>query len=140
MVQVSLSEIKIKDKDLFLMNVIISSQPSLKDVLGLMDKINKIADEIKGDYISVTDLSNLSTNSFLGSLIIYGMEHTYKSFLAVRHKALISFVLLGNDLKSNQKIVNSLKTIDNTDKDKYTYRYFFIKDINQVKTIAESLL
>jgi len=140
MVQVTLSEIKIKEKEFFQMNVIISSQPSLKDVLGLMDKINKIADKIKGDYISVTDLSNLSTNSFLGSLIIYGMEHTYKSFLAVRHKALISFVILGNDLKSNQKIVNSLKTIDSIDKEKYTYRYFFIKDISQVKSIAETIL
>lgn len=140
MVQVTLSEIKIKERELIQMNVIISAEPNLKDVFGLMATINKLADKIQGDYISVTDLSKLSVNSFLKSLIIYGMEHTYKSFLAVRHKAIISFVLLGEDEKSNQKIVNSLKSINDYDKQKYAYRYFFIKDINQVKSIAETIL
>jgi hypothetical protein len=43
-------------------NVLIIGSPSIGEILGIMKRTNMITDEIKEDYISVTDLSTLGVN------------------------------------------------------------------------------
>jgi len=139
--KLSISYERIDNKEITIMNVVFVGTPGIGEVISLMKEINTMANGIKGDYISVTDFTKLSINKLLRSIILHGMEATYKSLLSVKHPALYSFVVLGSD---NSK--NSIDTLESINQKKsngpsdYNYRYVFVKSADEVSPIIGKLL
>ena len=126
-----------------LMEISIHGTPSLADIIHLMNEIKVATRGIVGDYISATDLSNLSINKFLSKIILKGMESTYKSLLSVGKQSVMSFVLLGEMQEYASFLGDTLKNVNeqkiDTKKD-YKYRYYFVKSKSEIKAIAEQIL
>lgn len=125
------------------MEVEIHGTPSLPEIIHLMGDIKAIIKVTKGDYISVTDLTKLSINKFLGKIILSGMESAYKLALGVGRPSVISFVILGNGQEYAGVLSNTLQNINtqkiDTTKD-YKYRYYFVEKREQIRAIAEQIL
>jgi hypothetical protein len=138
--RIDIGEIKVYAKKYPLMHVVIQGIPLLSDMMNLMKNINKAADAIEGDYVSVTDMSKFSTNRFLSSIILYGMEKTYKSFLSVKHKSKISFVIVDEKSTDSKFLKYSLQDINNSEPNKPGYNYYFVSSMDQVQAVCEKLL
>jgi predicted thioredoxin/glutaredoxin len=125
------------------MNITIEGAPSLSDIIHLINEIKTAIKDVKEDYISVTDLSKLSINKFLGKIIMTSMESTYKSLLSVGRQSVISFVVFGETQEYTSLLDNTLRSINeqkiDTVKD-YKYRYYFVKLREDIKAIAEQIL
>jgi predicted thioredoxin/glutaredoxin len=125
------------------MNISIEGAPSLSDIIHLVNEIKTAIKDVKEDYISVTDLSKLSINKFLGKIIMTSMESTYKSLLSVGRQSVISFVVFGETQEYTSLLDNTLRSINeqkiDTVKD-YKYRYYFVKLKEDIKAIAEQIL
>jgi hypothetical protein len=125
------------------MDIAIFGTPGLSDIMHLMGEVKNTAKDLSDDYISVTDLSDLSINTILGKIILSGMESTYKSILSVGKPSVLSFVILGETQSYKDMLSKTLKNINeqktNTEKD-YKYRYYFVKSKLEIKNIAEQIL
>lgn len=126
-----------------LMDIKIFGVPSLPEIIRLMGDIKGIIKVTKGDYISVTDLTELSINQFLSKIILKGMESAYKSAIGVGRPSVISFVVLSDKQEYASILSNTLQTINTQKVDAskdYKYRYYFVKDKGEIKGIAEQIL
>ena len=144
MTQIELTSDKGKGSRIYpLMDIVIHGVPSLPEIIRLMGDIKKEIKEIKGDYISVTDLTKLSISQFLSRIILKGMERAYKSALGVGRASIISFVVLSDKQEYAAVLSNTLQNINdqkvNTGKD-YKYRYYFVKSKEEIKPIAEQIV
>jgi hypothetical protein len=138
-INIKTTELSLSNGNITQLTVLISGSPSIREIMSLMKRINEETDKIKQRYISVTDLSKLDVGNLFRSIIIYGMEKTYKSFLAVKNRAIISFVIINDQEKTGRSMMDSLKEINNSNDD-YAYKYLFINNIDQVKPIVEKIL
>lgn len=126
-----------------LMSVKIFGVPGLGEIIHLMGDIKEEIKLIEGDYISVTDLTELSINKFLSKIILRGMESAYKSVLGVGRPSIISFVILNDSQDYAAVLSNSLQTINNQKIDSskdYKYRYYFVRSMDEVGKIAEQIV
>ena len=125
------------------MYITIEGAPSLSDMIHLINDIKAAIRDVKEDYISVTDLSKLSINKFLGKIILTSMESTYKTLLSVGRQSVISFVVFGETQEYTSLLDSTLRNINeqkiDTVKD-YKYRYYFVKLKEDIKAIAEQIL
>lgn len=144
---VKLSEVKLHTakypEKITTMEVNISGTPSLPEILAMMKEINTLSEAIKGDYISITDMTKLDINKFIRSIILHGMESTYKSLLSVKNAAVLSFVVLGDNQEEQGYLSKSLENINETSTSKgenYKFKYVFVKSKEEIPEIAESLL
>jgi hypothetical protein len=80
-----------------------------------MKEIKQLTDRLEHPYISVTNMQKLEVKPLLRSIILYGMEKTYKSFLSVKNKASLSFVVLPKDPKVSNVVIDSLENINRAD-------------------------
>ena len=99
-------------KDMPKLEVVVKGTPGIAEVVSLMSEINKIAKTIEGEYISVTDLTELNINQFFRTVILRGMEAVYKTVLSVRNPARLSFVALGNNPKDATMTSDTIKSIN----------------------------
>lgn len=120
-----------------MLRVTISGMPTIGEIAALMKQIRLVTSNIKGDYISVTDLTKLEVNKIFESFILFGMEKSYKIFLSVKNQAIMSFVILGKK-DNNRFMSDTLKRINNDKvKENYAYQYFFLEDESRVSELVE---
>ncbi len=118
------------------LRVKISGVPKLSDIATLMRNLREITDQIPEAYVAITDLCELEVNKFFRAFILFGMEKSYKTFLAVKNQAAISFVVLGKLQRGSRLITDSLEKINKgvASKD-YNYRYFFLEDESSINEL-----
>lgn len=148
--KISISETKIlprrvngKTRTMPTMIIDIYGTPSLPDVLSLMKEINKTVETMKEEYISVTDMSKLNINKLLQSIILHGMESTYKTILSTKNPSKLSFVVLADNEEDKAIFSRTIGSINATMASKgadYEYKYVFIKDKKEVEEIASQIL
>jgi len=139
--KIELSSISVKQKEKEkiypLMQISVSGTPGLGTIREMMEEIDELSKTIKGEYIAVTDFRGLKIGKFLQSIIIFGMEKTYKKILSVANPAILSFAIFPKEQRDSELMKDSLETINN-DKG-FKYRYVFINDPDEVKSIVERL-
>ncbi len=124
-------------KEYPLLKVVISGKPKISDIVELIFNIEKEVNQIGSDYLSVTDFTSLDIGQFVEKILSMTIDKYLKNLVHIKNSAKISFVLLGDDSKMDilRKKLEKINE-EKTDKD-YSYNYFFIKDLEEVKEIAE---
>lgn len=125
-----------------LMRVIISGTPKFSEVVDLMKEIKRVSGEFEEEYISVTDMSDLKINKLLQTLILNGMQGSYKKLLSVENPSKLSFVILNSDSEGSSALKKSLEDINeiNVNEKDYKYKYVFLNDESKVSDVAGELL
>lgn len=123
-----------------LLRVKISGDTSLVEFVKYMSKIESFTESFEGDYISITDFTDLSPNKIIESLISVSSNRLLKSLTFVSNQSKISFVLLGKNSKLTvlRKRLEDVNTI--TEGGSYAYNYRFVEDEDQMARIAEEFL
>ncbi len=120
-----------------LLRVTISGVPTIGGLVALMKQVRLMTSTIRGEYIAITDLSNIEVNKIFESFILFGMEKSYKIFLSVKNQAKISFVVLGK--KQNNRLISDTLQRINSDivKEDYSYKYYFLEDESKIGELVE---
>lgn len=125
-----------------LMRVIISGTPKFSEVVDLMKEVKRVSGEFKDEYISVTDMSDLKINKLLQTLILNGMQSSYKKLLSVENPSKLSFVILNPNSEGSSALKKSLEDINESDAEEkdYKYEYVFLDDESKVGEVAGEIL
>jgi hypothetical protein len=112
---------------------------SLLDISGVMFDINQITDDIKTDYISVTDFSKFKLGDFFAKLLRGGLEKSFKDLTKTKKAAKLSVVILNQKEESAEKLKKRLEEIDDSSPDS-KYNYIFVNSSVEVNTVIDSYL
>lgn len=126
-----------KNNNVPILRVVISGAPSLGGILEGMKRIRESIEQMPQEYVAITDISQLEISKFVRSVILFGMEASYKGLLAVKHQALLSLVIIDKRADGAQSMVDMLQRINAKQldgKDNYAFRYEFVS--NEEEAVA----
>lgn len=121
-----------------LLIVKIWGSPGLAELLKFMKNINEATKNIDKDYISLTDFTHLDVSTLLETLM--SLSQSLKALIGVKNPAKLSFVLLGSgkEMEEMKEHLEKLNTKELTYD--YSYKYVFIKSMDELKERTEEIL